>query len=219
MVGQAAREELNALGYTCGVLELALVQPDLIEDTMRLCEDWHRGRASILDMSSPYSNFALKALTSDAYKSILEDIHERVDELAFSMAEAKSKRQAVAPSTAAASSAVASTDPLPTLVRPSSSPPVVDASAHDIPAHLPAPPAPVELGDDLLDDGDWALCELHGLDEQAVLCLKRLAGAGGDAKKVLAKLERKSDVRKPSQFVTIACRNAMDKLVTAAAMG
>ena len=204
MVGQAAREELNALGYTCGVLELALVQPDLIEDTMRLCEDWHRGRASILDMSSSYSNFALKALTSDAYKSIFEDIHERVDELAFDMAEAKTKRQAVAPSTA--------------VVAPSTAPGSSSASSSDA-MHLPAPPAPVPLGDELLDDGDWALCQQHGLDEQAVLGLKRLAAAGGDPKKVLAKLERKSDVRKPSQFVTIACRNAMDKLVTAAAMG
>ena len=62
----------------------------------------------------------------------------------------------------------------------------------------------------LLDESDWAVVREFGLDQKTVIELKRLAVVSRDAMKVvLGKLRDKSDVRKPSQFVTIAARKAL----------
>ena len=75
---------------------------------------------------------------------------------------------------------------------------------------LPEPPAPPTPGMDVLDATDHTIIEAYMLDSSAVAALRRLAAATIDGKnKVLAKLQRKADIAKPSQFVTTAAKNAL----------
>ena len=87
----------------------------------------------------------------------------------------------------------------------------VSSSSHQ---PLPPPPPPTgELGDDLLDAETWQAISDRGLDEQAVLHLKRLAAQSmHELKKVMRKLENKPDIRRPSNFIGVAAKNALEAL-------
>ena len=83
-------------------------------------------------------------------------------------------------------------------------------------AHLPRPPVAVELPDSLLSEDDWELVERFALDAPSVLALKRLSAASDTEKnKVMAKLQRKSDIAKPSHFISVAAKNALEKITAA----
>ena len=86
-------------------------------------------------------------------------------------------------------------------------PSIAAASASEF--GLPLPPA-APTGEDPLSADDYDTIEAFQLDDSAVNALRRLAAVSINEKdKVLAKLRRKRDIKKPSPFVTTAAKNAL----------
>ena len=281
------------LGWSVAVLECRLIQPDLLSRTVALAEDWHVGRAMVIDFVNSYSNFQLDTLVSS---SVLRDkLRQLVDITDYHANLQRSTRQRLQVELPSAHEAAASTHRPPSA--PSSAdeevlytadsaaepeaheaieeaPAAYEAEAYEeeayqeeeayeeaqdayeadayqeeayqeeayeeaheahveqaiagsqqpglpssIGAHgLPLPPPP-PTGPDLTDE-DMAICEARHLDRSAIASLERLARISADKKNaVLGKLMRKTDIRSPSQFVTVACKNAIEKAQAAASRG
>lgn len=209
----AVREELSALGYSVGVLEVVLVQKDLAHAMLQKAEDWVSGRAIVVDFMNSYSNFVLSQLARDDLRYKFAELTERVDEI---VEQNRPSRPRVGEPASGSSSAAAPPALRPR--QPSHPPPPAPASASGALADtiqqsgLPVPPAP-PASEHEFSQADLDLIQAYQLDDGAISSLRRLAARSVDAMdKVLGKLRRKSDIGRPSQFVTVACKNAMDKL-------
>ena len=188
------------MGFTVGILEVTLVQPDMVPWMIELAEDWLAHRVSQVHFLSSYSNFKMVDCVSQHLTEKFDEIDAGVQDLLESAPPAKAPRLA---------------PPAP----PAAPPPPAPSSSRDLEqsssssSRLPPPPPAQDFPDELLDGEAWCIVTDHGLDAAAVLQLKRLAAVSLDAAhRVLAKLSKKSDIAKPSNFVSVAARNALEKL-------
>ena len=204
------------------VLELSLVKVDIMPRFIALAEDWRSFRVATMDFVSSYSNFNLVDLVSDELKYKIEEVavavagmlsgeaaeEEEYEEPPTKRNKAESAGSTENPYAGPWPSSSSGVQRRPTPSQPSFPPPPRAPSTR-----LPPPPPAQELGDDLLDDESWAVIVQYQIDHQAVLIVKRLASRSLDAaKRVLRKLTTKTDIAKPSQFISIAAKNAIDKL-------
>ena len=220
----AAKEELQKLGYSVAVLELSLVKVDVMPWFVAMAEDWLAYRVSNMDFVSSYSNFHIIDLVSQAYKYRIDEVAAAVQEALAGDADEsewdpQAKRARVDtegsenPYAAPGPSSSSAPRPQPTPRQPTHPPPPqLHAQRSEWSSTLPPPPPAHDLGDDLLDEESWQAIEEHRIDDQAVLVVKRLAYRSLDAaKKVLRKLDTKTDIAKPSQFISKAANNAIEK--------
>ena len=197
VVAATAREQLVALGYAVAVLEVNLVQPDLIHDMLMLSEDWAAGRAMVMDFANSYSNFMMSSLARDDLQHKFTEIAQRVDELV------EERRQSRPRVGEAASASTAGP-------QPPGAPPSLQAVLEQ--RGLPVPPAPPS-GEHRFSQEDLDLIAAYDLDDGAINSLRRLAAKSVSAmEKVMHKLRVKTDIDRPSQFVTKSCKNATEKL-------
>ena len=99
---------MRELGFSVAVLELRLVQPDLLERMVALAEDWHYGRAMVIDFPNSYSNFSLIELLPPRLHRKLDDIAAGSDVLAEQSRNTRPRLQEELPSAPSARASVAS---------------------------------------------------------------------------------------------------------------
>ena len=194
------------MGFTVAILELSIVQRDMMQWIISLAEDWWASRVAHMDFLSSYSNFSMIQCASAEFYYVLEEVSSKVAAEFGSEPPEKARKvggdllprpPSVPPPIASAPSSASGSRHAASVARPT----------------LPAPPAHQDLDDSLIDGESWSIIADYGIDAQAVLQLKRLAAVDlSEVHRVLRKLQTKTDIEKPSQFASVAARNALNKL-------
>lgn len=237
VVGAAAKEKLIMEGYTVAICELSKCQPDIIPQVINVMEDWHAGRRASAQSPASYENFKLIELaTEDKAIAALENMGIGRQS---GPARAPASAERSAPYGGRSSSRQLPTLPL---LRPASdaagSASAQPASSAATLAGLPPPPpVPTEVQDlasgasslaaaegltrpDIAlpwdEDAIWYI-ENYNLDDAAQAAMRDLgqlsiAELGKALRKLTTKAARGDEVRNPSAFVAIACRNAIAKV-------
>ena len=206
-------------------MELSLVQPEMLPWMIAISEDWHANRMTNVDFLSSYSNFSMVHCIRSEYHYKLSEISAAVQEMIEEEQEPSAKAARLVPKQPDVA------PPMPKFIAPSATPSrspetgrgsassAVAPSSSRVATSLPRPP-PVpqsDLSDDILQPEEWAIVREHSLDDQAVIALKRLGDVSIEhMQRVLGKLTRKGDIQNKSRFVSVACRNAQQKLSGAA---
>ena len=173
------------------------MQPDLIHGMLMKAEDWVAGRAMVMDFTNSYSNFMMSTPARDDLQHNFAEITQRVDELVEGCRQSRPRvGEAASASTAGP--------------QPPGAPPSLQAVLEQ--RGLLAPPAPPS-GEHRFSQEHLDLILAYDLDDGAINSLRRLAAKSVSAmEKVMHKLRVKTDIDRPSQFVTKSCKNATEKL-------
>ena len=237
VVGAAAREVLIGEGFSVVICELSCCQRDLIAEMVGVCEDWQKGLRGSADCPASYNNFRLADLVKD--EDGLNNLDTigigrvapgAMRGSAVPIARHSPYGQASQPSSLppaplpSAQPAFVAFVPAP-LPMPTAPPAArvaegpSSAAVAFVPAPLPMPPAPPAEGPSSAATHEWAediawYIDHYELDEAAQSAMRDLANintseVGKALRKLTSKAERGDDVRNPSAFVAIACRNAM----------
>ena len=224
VVGAAAKEMLIMEGYTVAICERSKCQPDIIPQVINVMEDWHAGRRASAQSPASYENFKLiEFATEDKAIAALENMGIG-RQSGPARATASAERSApYGGRSSSASDAAGSASAQPA------------SSAATLAGLPPPPPVPTEVQDlasdasslaaaegltrpDIAWDEDvmWYI-ENYNLDDAAQAAMRDLgqlsiAELGKALRKLTNKAARGDEVRNPSAFVAIACRNAIAKV-------
>ena len=213
VVAAAAREVLIGEGHSVIIVEISKLQKDYVREVIAVAEDWVSNRRGFCDMPASYNNFRLAELCQDPF--------------ALGNLTVCGIGQSAAGAIRASGASSVRQGPYQQPLQPEPQQQPLPASSADRPQAvqqhplLPPPPPPAPSASEQgvaapLPPAWEAAIIQYSLDEDALKAMRELAAySEREVEKALVKLttkaQRGDEVRNPSAFVAIACRNALKK--------
>ena len=225
VVAAAAREVLIEEGHSVIIVEISKLQKDYVREVIAVAEDWVSNRRGFCDMPASYNNFRLAELCQDPFalgnltvcgigqsaagairasgaSSVRQGPYAQQHLVQPPQAE---PQQQPLPASSADRPQAVQQHPL----LPPPPPPASPSSASEQGVAAPGLPPAWEQA------AEWYV-QQYSLDDDALKAMRELAAySEREVEKALVKLttkaQRGDEVRNPSAFVAIACRNALKK--------